>query len=484
MGLRPRAAAIRGDHYQHAVGWYWACEMLADPDIDNVTIEDPSAGSFDDVVVRRRSGTTRYIQVKSSNYGNVVVDQEWLLTSATAKGRSPLQHFHDTYLALRSGGRPFTLELWTNRGFDHTNPLLGELLDQKHDRIDTARLTGASPTSRVGAQRDAWATHLGIGAAELAEFLDCVLWKQTGSELDWRQRAKPLMKLSGLRSDDEAVQLGVGIVHSWVTDGRGTQTTDDVRREVAQHGLLARDGALLLAVHGIDRDPTATQPNLELDFVDLYIGDDSFSRKQLRNPLDWDDVVRPAIDGAARALAAYGVRHVHIVGALRHPMWFAVGRALPQVKKWVLSMEQVNAEWRTDADPEPIAPRRMAYIDIGQGADLAFAVGLTGDPTQDVEGFIRASGMPVGRLLVLGPPGTPGVIAVPSDGWAMGWTRATREIVRAEANALNSSTVHAFFLCPAGIALMLGYQWNLMPPTVLYEFVGNSYEPTISVPGT
>ena len=484
MVLRPRAAAIRGDDYQHAVGWYWACEMLADPDIDSVTIEDASAGSFDDVVVRRRSGTTRYIQVKSSNYGNVVVDQEWLLTPATAKGRSPLQHFHHTYLALRSEGGPFTLELWTNRGFDHTNPLLGELLDQKHDRIDTAALKGRSPTSRIGAERDAWSAHLGISTAELAEFLDYMLWKQTDSELDWRQRAKPLMKLAGLRSDHEAVQLGVGIVHNWVTDGRGTQTTDDVRREVAQHGLLARDGTLLLAVHGIDRDPTAAQPNVELDFVDLYVGDDSFSRKQLKNPSDWDDVVRAAIDDAAKALGAYRVRHVHIAGALRHPMWFAVGRALPQVKKWVLSMEQVNAEWRTDAEPEPITPRRMADTNIGQGADLAFVVGLTGDPTQDVEGFIRASGIPVGRLLVLGPPGAPGVTAVPSDGWAMGWTRATREIVRAAANELSSSIVHAFFFCPAGIALMLGHQWNLMRPTVIYEFVGSSYEATISFPGT
>lgn len=483
MGLRPRAAAIRGDDYQHAVGWYWACEMLADPEIDSVTIEDPSAGSFDDVVVRRRSGTARYIQVKSSNYGNVVVDQEWLLTPATAKGSSPIQHFHHTYLALRSEGRPFTLELWTNRGFDYTNPLLGGLLDQKHDRIDTARLTGASPSSRIGAERHGWATHLGIGTAELAEFLACMLWKQTGSELDWHQRAKPLMKLAGLRSDDEAVQLAVGIVHRWVTDGRGTQTTDDVRREVAQHGLLARQGTLLLAVHGIDRDPPATQPNIELDFVDLYAGDDSFSRKQLRNTADWDHVVRPAIDDAAKALAAYPIRHVHIAGALRHPMWFAVGRALPQVKKWVLSMDQVNAEWRTDAHPEPIAPRGVAEPQIGQGTDLAFAVGLTGDPTQDVEQFIRAAGLPVGRLVVLGPPGAPGVSAVASDGWAMGWTRAAREIVRAEANALNSPAVHAFFLCPAGVALMLGHQWNLMPPTVLYEFVGNSYEPTMTFPG-
>lgn len=484
MVLRPRAAAIRGDDYQHAVGWYWACEMLVDPDIESVTIEDPGAGSFDDVVVRWRSGTTRYIQVKSSNYGNVVVDQEWLLAPATAKGRSPLQHFYDTCHALRSEGGTFTLELWTNRGFDHANPLLGELLDQKHDRIDTARLTGASPTSLIGTERDAWATHLGIGTAELAEFLAYMVWKQTGSELDWHQRAKPLMQLAGLRSDNEAVQLGVGIAHNWVTDGRGTQTTDDVRREVAQHGLLARDGTLLLAVHGIDYEPTPTQPNVELDFVDLYVGDDSFARKQLRNPTDWNDVIRPAIDGAAKTLAGYRVRHVHVAGALRHPMWFAVGRALPQVKKWVLSMEQVNSDWCTGADPEPIVPRRITDTDIGQGTDLAFAVALTGDPTNEVDAFIRTSGMPVGRLLVLGPPGKPGATAVPSDSWAMGWTRAAREIVRTEANTLNASAVHAFFLCPAGIALMLGHQWNVMPPTVLYEFVGNSYEPTITFPGT
>ena len=44
MTLTPRAAAIRGDDYQHAIGWFWACEMLRDPDIETVTIEDPAGG--------------------------------------------------------------------------------------------------------------------------------------------------------------------------------------------------------------------------------------------------------------------------------------------------------------------------------------------------------------------------------------------------------------------------------------------------------
>jgi hypothetical protein len=54
MSLAPRAAAIRGDGYQHAIGWYWACQALDDPGIVFVSIEDAAGGYFDDVVVRYR----------------------------------------------------------------------------------------------------------------------------------------------------------------------------------------------------------------------------------------------------------------------------------------------------------------------------------------------------------------------------------------------------------------------------------------------
>jgi hypothetical protein len=482
MSLSARAAAIRGDDYQHAVGWYWACRALQDPDIETVSIEDPGGGSFDDVVVRRRSGRTQYIQVKSSTHGDVLVDQKWLLSPVTTKGRSPLQHFYETFLRLQASGL-FTLELWTNRGFDSTNPFLGKLLDRKSERLQTPTIEGASPRSAVGREREAWARHLEIEHSELIDFLDCLAWKHTASEPSLLEQSKPLMELSALRFDAEAIKLGVGMVRSWVTDGRGPQSADDIRRAASEHGLLAREGTLLLAIHGIDREPLPGPPNIELDFVDLYKGEESFSRKQLEDPSKWDTEVRPAIENAARSLAVYPNRHVHIAGALRHPMWFAVGRSLPQVKKWVLSADQSNGEWRTDAQPDPVRPRLLAEISISQGTDLGFAIGLTGDPTRYVEEYIRSAGLTIGRLLVLGPPGEPGPASVPSDCWAMGWSRGAREIVRDAATTQAAPTIHAFFLCPAGIALMLGHQWNVMPRTIVYEFVGGSYVPTITFPG-
>ena len=141
MKLSSRASAIRGDDYQHTIGWYWACETLRDPDIVSIAIEDASGGAFDDIVIRQHQGPDLYIQVKSSTSGNTIVDLSWLMKPATAKGQSPLQHFFDTYQAVSKTGGEFGLEFWTNRGYDHRSRLFGELFDKKHDGVDPVSWT-------------------------------------------------------------------------------------------------------------------------------------------------------------------------------------------------------------------------------------------------------------------------------------------------------------------------------------------------------
>lgn len=248
MTLPARAAPLRGDDYQHAIGWLWACRMLEGAaEIASVSVEDAGSKAFDDVVVRRIRGADIYIQAKSSNYGNKIVDTDWLLTPDAPTGRSPLQHFHDTYVKLTAEDGDFSLELWTNRGFDHTNPLLGGLRDQKHDKIDTSQMLAKGPRSAVGKERRLWAAHLDVSANDLAVFLDVVRWKHTASELDIRKQAKPLMKLAGLRSDDRAVILGVYMIRGWVTDGLGPQSAADVGRQAAAMGLVPESRGVPIA---------------------------------------------------------------------------------------------------------------------------------------------------------------------------------------------------------------------------------------------
>ena len=104
MTLPSQAALLRGSNYHLAIGWLWACKMLHGPErILTVSVEDAAGGAFDDIVVRRTVGRDLYIQSKSSNYAEVIIDREWLLTPVTAGGQESvgtlLRHIH------RLGGR-------------------------------------------------------------------------------------------------------------------------------------------------------------------------------------------------------------------------------------------------------------------------------------------------------------------------------------------------------------------------------------------
>ena len=237
MTLSPRGAAIRGDDYQHVIGWLKMCEMLAGVlQIASVSVEDRSGGAFDDVVVRFASGRVVYIQATSSVRGDKAIDWDYLSTSRP-QGKSRLQRWYRTYTEKSEAGEPFSLEFWTPRGFDPDNPILGSLRDLKHEMIETEEMVSAGAETRVGKERDKWARHLGIDIKELVAFLRVVRWKNPGSEPDLRGHVARLMKLAGLQADRGAVTRGVGIVRRCVTDALGKQTRESVARLAYEEGL-------------------------------------------------------------------------------------------------------------------------------------------------------------------------------------------------------------------------------------------------------
>lgn len=38
---------------------------------------------------------------------------------------------------------------------------------------------------------------------------------------------------------------------------------------------------------------------------------------------------------------------VYVSGSMRLPLWFAIGRELPDVRQWTLSLDQHGQEWQT-----------------------------------------------------------------------------------------------------------------------------------------
>ena len=451
--------------------------------MDSVSIEDAGGGQFDDVVVRRRDARPdRYWQVKSSNSGNVSIDENWLTTAATSAGQSPLQHFHATWRKLRETDRPFELILVTNRGFDDKHPLLGPLRDNYTGHIRVAELQGKSDRSLPGKARTAWCSHLGIDADELFAFLAVVKWEQAGPEAKWREDAQRAMRLAGLRDDDDAVEIGLAIIREWVMTGAGPRSVDDIRRIVNDRNLLADSAQLILAVHGIDRPASAQSANVTIDWVDRFEADDATRRFQVTDPNDWTDAFPADLERARTSLEAFTARRVLVTGAMRQAMHFAVGHALPDVRRWVLVVNQRGQLWSTDATPiDGVQATVLKQHNCDGGRDVAIAIALANDLTSDVRDHLAREHLPVGELLVLGPDGPPGGAAVPSNEWLVAWVRSARDIIRTATKT--APRIHLFLSGPASAALMLGHQWNtLAAPTVVYEFDQRTYFPTFYIP--
>ncbi|HZO69147.1 MAG TPA: SAVED domain-containing protein [Kribbellaceae bacterium] len=122
--------------------------------------------------------------------------------------------------------------------------------------------------------------------------------------------------------------------------------------------------------------------------------------------------------------------------------------------------------------------------DLDLGGDLALAIGLTHDPTSQVRDYITGAGLPVAKLLTLSTPGGATPTSVPGPGWAADWVRHARERARGVAGKLRPPRVHLFLAAPAGVALFLGHDWNLMPDTTVYDHVGfDDYVPTMTFRG-
>lgn len=478
--LSARSAAVRGDQYQYALAWRHACDALTDPGVESISVEDPSGGHFDDVVVRRRDASPdRYLQVKSSNSGSGVVDETWLTTPVTSAGRSPLQHFHATWQSLSHGGRPFVLTLYTNRGIDSSDPILGALRDNKDAGIRVADLRSAAPGRAAGRARSRWAAHLNVTEDELYAFLTDVRWVQSGPEAGLREDAVAPMRLAGLRYDDEAVELGIAYIRELVTDAIGSRTREQLRDDLAARNMFARDAELVLAVDAIDRPTSAHHAHARLDWVDRFDGAEARSRYHPVDADDWNALFLADLEQVRAQLEAYPTRRVFVTGAMRLAAHFAVGFELPDVRHWVLSTDQRGTIWRTDAQPNTAATACLSEVVIEQGNEVAVAVALSNDISDDVVDYVRARHLPVSSVLILKPEDGPSAASVPDAAWLVNWVHGARDQVRRPAR--RATGVHLFMSAPAAAALFLGHRWNTVPgPLTVYEFDGREYFPTFT----
>lgn len=469
--LSASGARIRGDDYQHLFAWLQAMRALQPGSgIISIGIEDPGAGSVDDVTVYWENGGREFFQAKSSVDGREVVSVEWLMKSSRAGGPSILQRFFSVWAGDPSSQQRPKLALVTNRPPAPEDPLIA--LRDGRDGTVARRLQEAGPKSKVGIARKKIAQHLGIEEEELLAFLGDASLRVGRLYDELREQAWPLMYATGLRHDEEALVRGLSIVRGWVTDGKRRISVDEIRTAVTP---LERPGELpaaSLVIQAIDRDLMPESAAVVLDWVDLFPGSEPRTRRRPCDDSLWNHKFRLELREAARKLRAQGQRRILVRGYMRLPTWFATGVEFGRTAGFEVVTFQNGVPWSTDGKVGDFPTRVSVNKEVSSRTELALGIGVPVDLSEDVLTFLKKSVPEVGRLICIVPETGPGNLAIRSDAEARAWALNTRDMVRRIVRDYRPPRLHLFLASPHGAVLLLGHLWDRMPPTQLYEDLG------------
>jgi SMODS-associated and fused to various effectors sensor domain len=285
------------------------------------------------------------------------------------------------------------------------------------------------------------------------------------------------MLVTGLRGDAAALAAGEDLVAEQVVAGWRLLDCEMIESAVKSRGLRAGPARAVVSIATLSPDPLAAQARLALDWVDRFDGPDAYAKRRPKPPATWQQL-QEDIEAIPHHLGA--VSHVVITGSLRHATAFTVGSALRMVTNTDVAVLQRGVLWTSDTlYPEPIKPEATEH-NLGQGSDIAIAIQVATPTADDVLRYLRDHQRPVGRLVVLGPPGGPrdNAVGSPEDACALavGLRDAARHAVRGHYR------VHLFLAGPMGLSLLLGHRWNRIAQTVVYEdLAALGYEPAFTV---
>lgn len=472
---------IAGDDYQHLVTWNEVLLGLRpDRDVTHITVEAPDVGNLDDIVVEHGAETT-YTQVKHAVDAQTTIGQAYLLDAATRQtAASLLGRFRDTWRELREHGA-VNMQLVTDRELDPNDPLL-RLLDRRTECLVPAILVTGLPAYVREARGQLGAT-LEMDDDELLAML-ASLRLRTGRPYNAEaERAQTLMWGHGLRTGPQPLAVGVALIREWVQERIRRRDVERLRNLVAERCDMAENSGAVLVIEAIGDDPHPEDATERVRFVELYGGEDADSRRELREPGDWQEVVAPHLHAAAQRLRLAGHRRVVVRGAMRLPVWFTAGAALRHVHGFDVAGIQHGGLWSSTDATAPFPAIQTAETNVGAGADLAVAIGIATDPTNAVERYIREAELPADRLVTLTPTEGVGPQVVPDSHTAAGLSVAARQAMLHLLDEQAADRIHLFLAAPGAFGLLLGHRWNALRPTTVYEHLGagRGYTPTLTI---
>jgi uncharacterized protein YidB (DUF937 family) len=272
----PTGVRIAGDRYQWLAAWSECVAALDSREKDPITqvgVEVADVGALDDVVVRRESGLSTYIQVKYAVNASTPVNAEYLIKPTRSGGPSLLEKTAAQWIRWSEVERASTrIVLLTNRAPDARDPLIAGRDARSRLLLPNAALGG--PGTKRGRARESWAQNARLNQEQLLAMLEIWEFDLARDVQQLEEHVRLRMEAAGLRADDDAVSMGLNWITVQVINGvRGftSQTIIDAVRDLGLYGTTnarAPRRAQVLQLRSLaELDPIdlGVHPALEVD---------------------------------------------------------------------------------------------------------------------------------------------------------------------------------------------------------------------------
>jgi len=481
----PSATGVRiaGDMYQWQLAWQGCVTVVRDTAVRPsnpvvaVGVELDNAGNLDDVVLHRATPPHTYAQVKYAVDSSSPVNEAYLLKLSDSGGPSILKKIARTWRQLTANGTPVDLALISNRAPDPCDPLVS--LRDSRTQLLMPKAGQQGLRSEKGVARQRWATNADLSEAELRDLLEVLRFDLARDPTHLHDHLQLLMLAAGLRSDDPAIYAGADWVARQVRDGQRMLTLTAITEAIDSLQLRAGPTRAVVSIATLKPDPVAEEADYAIDWVDRFDGASAYSKRRPQAPATWAQL-QEEIEAAPNRLPP-GTTAVAVTGSLRLAPAFLTGSAFRMVTGADLAVLQRGQVWSSVEPYDAALTPAQAEYEIGQGPDLAVAIAVATNPTDDILQFLREHQVPVSRLLVLRPPGGAKDNSVPSAAVANALAIGIRDTLRRASRG--APRIHLFQAGPMGLALLLGHRWNRLRPTVVYEDVATEriYEKAFTI---
>lgn len=224
MRVSKKTRSLReGFAYQDYVAARFVLETITPgSDVLRVWIESETGKHVDDIQVERFT-EMQFYQVKYAVKRSAAYSFADLLQQKTARSRSILQKFADSWRALKTQDKPVTLHLYGNRIPS----------GEKHDLEDALDGTRLRPSFLTGhafeAVRNEWLEHTGFSNHDLEQFVDALVFGLKQPELEELEaEIERQLRFLGIPVEKHSALLRQ--CQKWARERRDSIEAKDVRR--------------------------------------------------------------------------------------------------------------------------------------------------------------------------------------------------------------------------------------------------------------